>query len=227
MMKLSVVLAAVICALGSTLALAEKKTPTAVDLLFDAQHLTKVKKGDEIKYQFERAVENSKRPNQSFEDSIRIEVTNETPEKAKNLKLKVFTGDRERNPFETPGMTGNPLLIWYLNRCVASFNSVAGGSTIYLKKRISESLGETGNVEAAKLDVDGASVDGYKVKVTPFTDDPAKPRMNGYENSTFEFLVSDKIPGYFHTLRATYFSNGKGTPRITETISFQKVGEAE
>lgn len=227
-MKMRFVLTVLAMAIGSSFALAtnEAKGPTAVDLLFNSKHLTKVNKGQEIKYRFKMDM-SAKAGNDAFEDDILIEVTNETPEKAKNLKLKVFTGDRARDPFETPGMTGNPLLIWYLNRCVASYGKVAGGSSMYLKGKIRKALGDQAKVEAVQLDLDGKSVGGHKITVVPFKNDPAKNRMNGYENSTLEIQVSDQVPGYFYTMSSSYESNGKGTPKITEVVSYNGVGAAQ
>lgn len=225
-MKMRFVMAVLACGFGAAVASAANKTPTAVDLLFNAQHLTTVKKGEELNYRFKRDVSNSKSAaSQSFEDDILIEITNETPEKAKNLKLKVFSGDRARDPFETPGMTGNPLLIWCLNRFVASYNKLAGGNAMYLKGKIRDALGDEAKVEPTKLDINGSSVDGHKVMVVPFVDDPAKSRMNGFEKSTLEIVVSDKVPGYIHAYKATFFSSGKRTPRIIESVEYTGVGE--
>lgn len=224
-MKTKFGLAVLVLACSAAAVGATEKSPTAVDLLFNARHLDTVKKGDMLNYEFQRAVENSKQPSQSFADGIVIEVTNETPEKAKNVTLKVFSGDRARDPFTTPGMTGNPLLIWYLNRSVSSYNQVAGGSPMYLKGKFRKALGDDAKVEATKIDYDGKSVDGHKISIVPFANDPAKPRMNGYENSVFEILISDQVPGHFHTMSAQYFSNGKGTSKISETITLKGVEE--
>lgn len=202
-----------------------QSAPTAVDLLFNARHVDNLNAGQELTYTFTRDVKNSTSFGKSFEDSILIEATHETPEKAKNLKLKVFSGDRARDNFETPGMTGNPLLIWYLNRCVSSYNQVAGGSTMYLKGKIRNALGDEAKVEETDIATDGKTVKGYRISVVPFANDPAKSRMNGYENSKLEIVLSDQIPGHFYTMSAQYMSNGKGTPVITETISYKGVGE--
>lgn len=204
-----------------------EKLPTAVDLLFNAKHVEAVKKGEELKYEFKRQVSKSKFGTPSFEDEINVEITNETPEKTKNMKLKVFTGDRARSAFETPGMSGNPILIWYLDRYVASYNQVAGGAVMYLKGKVRKALGEEAKVEATKVTVDGKEADGYKITVTPFTKDPAKTRMNGYENSSLEFIVSESVPGYFHSMKSNYFSTGKDTPKIVEAVAFKTVEVAK
>ncbi len=226
-MKMRFVLALVFSAFVSVLSAAAEKAPTAVDLLFKAKHLDTVKKGDALNYQFSRKTLNKKNALDDFEDDIVIDITNETPEKSKNVKLKVFTGDRARNPFETPGMTGNPILIWYLDRCVSTFNQFAGGSTAYLKGKFRTALGDHAKVEETKFEFEGKSVDGYKVKIVPFINDPAKNRMRGYEASEFEFLVSELVPGYFYGMTANYHSRGKGTRNLLEKINLKSVGETK
>ncbi len=224
-MKMRFVLAVVCSTFALAVPAVAEKAPKAADLLFNTKHLNSVKKGDALNYRFARTSENTRQNDTSFEDDIVIEITNETAEKTKNVKLKVFTGDRARSSFETPGMTGNPLLIWYLDRCVATYNKVAGGSAMYLKGKFRKALGEDASVEAAKFDYNGKSIDGYKIKLLPFINDPAKNRMHGYEVSNFELLVSDQVPGFFYGMTANYYSRGKGTAKYVERISLKSLGE--
>lgn len=226
-MTLRIVATLLLCGLVSAAHAAPDKGPTAVDLLFNTKHLDSVKKGDVVNYKFKREVQDMRNGGDPFEDDIVIKITGETPENAKNVKLNIFTGDRARAGIETPGMTGNPMLIWQLNRCVASYSKVAGGSPMYLKGKIREALGKDAKVETAQFEIDGKTVDGHKVTIVPFANDPAKNRMNGYENSIMEFLVSNQVPGYLYAMKANYFSNGKGTPKIQESVTFTSLGEAQ
>jgi hypothetical protein len=70
----------------------------------------------------------------------------------------------------------------------------------------------------------GQEVDGYQVTATPFADDPARAKMNGFENATFKIALSDKIPGYFAQMVSDYKSTDKSAPSLLETTTLEGVG---
>ncbi|MCH9765064.1 MAG: hypothetical protein K0U34_03600, partial [Alphaproteobacteria bacterium] len=166
-MKMRFLVALVFCGVLPGLSFAVEKAPTAVDLLFNVKHLDTLKEGDALSYRFERKVSDQKAAGEAFSDDIGVAITNVTPEDTKNVKLSVFSGDRARNPFVTPGMTGNPLLLWYLNRAVSEYSKLAGGSPNYHKSKFRNALGSAADVTPAKIDFEGKQIDGYKIKLIP------------------------------------------------------------
>ena len=226
-MKMRFVVATAFCSLASSLSFAAEKTPTAVDLLFNVKHLDNVTASKVLTYRFERKVSSQKIAGEAFGDDIKVTVAKMAPDGSKNVVLAVFTGGRARSPFMTPGMTGNPLLLWYLNRAVSSYSILAGGSTNYLKSKFSTAIGKVAEVEPVKIDLDGKQVDGYKIKLTPYLYDPGKIRMQGFEISSFEVLVSDQVPGFFYDMVSKLKSTGKGAPTVEERITFKSVGDSE
>lgn len=204
-----------------------EKGPSAVDLLFNAPHLKNLEKGNGVKYRFERKVSDELKAGKPFEDTIKVEISNQQSDGAKNVLLTIFSGDRGRDPFETPGMTGNPILTWYLNRCVASFQQLAGGSPQYLKSKFRDALGNGASVEAAKVKVNGQETDGYRITVYPYSNDPFKSRMQGFENSSFEIVVSEAVPGFFYGFTSKIESTQEEAPKVEERIEFVSAGGSE
>lgn len=196
----------------------------AVDQIFHSNHLKNTKQGSEITYRFQRSVSHEKVLGTAFSDDIKLDVTNVKDGDKRDFKLQVFTGARARDPFADHDRVGNPLLLWYLDRSVNNYKGLAGGGLTYVKGRFMEAL-RNATAEATKIDVDGKSVDGFRVTLTPYAKDPNATRMMGYENSRFVIVYSEAVPGYFVEMTSIYENKEKDAPRLEERLSF--VGEGD
>jgi len=219
------VAAAMLCATGvAALAAGE---PTAQVLLFDSRHLDQVNKGNEVTYRFERKVSDERLLGAPFSDDIKLDVARVGDKGEREVVFKVFTGAQARDPSSWPDLTINPLLVWYLERAVATFTQLVGGSQQYVKVRIRESFKESAKVEAIKHDYKGKSIDAYRVSITPFLNDPNAPSMEGFQDSNFAIIVSNEVPGYFVELVSNFQSRVAGAPTLNESISLVGMGEAQ
>ncbi len=199
----------------SALAAAE---PQAADLIFNSRHLDLVSKGAGIKYKFEHAVTDEKLMGKPFSDDIKLDVSDVTAQGQRVLDVTVFSGERQRPVQNYDGLTINPVFIWFLDKCVENYRLVSGGKQPYLKGRMRDSFVEKAKLEPVKVDFGGRSVDAYKVTIVPFESDPNKHKMQGFENSTFSFVLSKDIPGYFYELNADIFSSQAGTGKIKDRL---------
>lgn len=205
-----------------TLALtAQEAMPKVSDLLFERRQLDLAPEGSTISYKIMRT--NPTIAADAFTDDITLKVEKVAGDGKRDVGLQIFTGERARDPQLVTDVTGNPVLVLFLDRAVRGFNQVAGGSTAYLKNRFRVSLGESATVEPIKIEYQGKQVDGYKVSVSPFVKDPNKMKMQGYEGSTFALLVSPSVPGYLYEMKSTYQSTVKGAAKIEETIKVVNV----
>lgn len=227
----SLAAAAVLSLAGTVIAVAEAPVatkPTAVDVLFETKHLANLKQGEETKYRFQRVVSDPKMLGTPFSDDIALDITKLNTDGTREVTLKVFTGERARDPQVVPDLTGNPVLVLFLDRAVINFASLAGGgNSSYLKGKFREGLRERAKIEPVKIDYKGSSVDGYKVTIAPYENDPNALRMLGYESSEFTFLVSQSVPGQIAELIAHYESGIKDAPTLEERITLAGIGGAK
>lgn len=208
-------------------ALGAGKTPTVLDVLFENRHLDGIEAGSNLDYRFERKVSDAKMLGQPFSDAINVAIKDVTESKKRNVEVTIFTGDRERPKQDITDLTGNPLLVIFLDRAVNNFKQMAGGRTPYLKNRFKVELRESAKITPTKVDYNGKKVDGYKVSVTPYIKDPNRHKMHGYEGSRFDFVVSEKVPGHFVELVSVYESPLDDSPRLEERISLAGVKESK
>jgi hypothetical protein len=203
-------------AVGAALAVAEVAKPSSVDILFENKHLANVNPGTELVYRFQRTVSKPEILGPGFSDDIKVDVRKAASNGTREVVVKVFTGDRARDPQPIDDLTGNPILVVFLDRSIATYMSVAGGKPAYLKDKFRSAMRERATVEPAKIKIGGKTVDGQKVTVSPFSGDLNATKMRGFENSKFSIIVSDAVPGHFVEMLANFDNTDKEAPTMEE-----------
>ncbi|MEQ1711653.1 MAG: hypothetical protein ABL908_09640 [Hyphomicrobium sp.] len=209
-------------AIGS--ASADPVKRTAVDLLFESKHLELLGKGVEATYRLDRTVTDANLVGEPFSDDIKVAVKDVDAGGKREVVVRLFSGERARDPHTETDLTGNPLLVVFLDRSVSNFGLVGGGNRNYLKQQFRDALRDKADVQPAKVEFDGKTVDGYRITVTPFLGDKNAQKMLGYEGSKFAFLISDAVPGYFVELHAGFVSSVKDAPKFEERIKLVGTG---
>jgi hypothetical protein len=204
---------------------AAEEPKKATDMLFQDKHIANIAPGTELLYKFERKPSDEKVMGPGYTDEIKVKIEGEGAPGKKNVLVTVYTGERARDPNHITDMDGNPMLIVYLDTAVGHFQQLTGGDRGYLKNRFSKSLGSEAKAVPVKIDYKGAQVDGYKVTVAPYADDPARAKMRGFETSEFSIVLSEKIPGQFAQMTSHYVNTAKDAPMLDEKTTLDGVGE--
>lgn len=199
--------------------------PTATSVLFDAAHLANVEKGKTLSYKFDRKVSEPKMLGEPFTDDIKIDIADSKDDGTRTVLVKVFTGDRGRPDQSIDGMSGNPLLVVFLDRAVNNLAMLSGGNRPYLKQKIKMSFANGAKMQPVEIAFNGATIKGNRIAVKPFVGDANALKMMGYDGVSFEIVVSDAVPGHFVALASHYESPMKGSPKLDETIKLDGVGE--
>ncbi|MET1047827.1 MAG: hypothetical protein ABWX70_14215, partial [Hyphomicrobium sp.] len=215
-----VAVAAVSLSAASTAA----ETPKPAEILFERPHIAAVAPGTNLVYKFVRTPSDPKVLGEGFTDNITVTIESDGAPGKKNLRVQMYSGDRARDAQEITDMDGNPMLVVYLDNAVSHFRMLAGGDAAYLKGMFKRGLADGAQVAPVKIEYKGQSVDGYKVSLAPYANDPAKTRMNGFEGSTFSIALSEKIPGYFAQMVSEFKNNDKNGPTLEETTTLEGVG---
>jgi hypothetical protein len=201
--------------------------PTPVGVLFESRHLDLVPQGNDVKYKFTRTVSDKSLLGEEFSDDVRVAVKKVSEKGDRDVKVTVFTGERQRPQVEYDALSINPLFVWFLDRSVDNYRLLSGGKQPYLKGKFSKAFEDKATIEPTKIDYQGKSVDGFKITVAPYKDDEARDKMQGYEISTFTITVSKDVPGYFFDLLADIQSTKAGTGKLQERVSLVEVGATQ
>ncbi len=168
----------------------------ATQLIFEAQHLDKVNKGDELVYDFASKPSDEALSGSAFTDKITVKIMDVVNGK-RAVDMQIYTGDRARELQKMPELTINPIFVVSMQQAMATFARMSGGDFNYLKTRFSKVLDEKGTVEPLKIDFKGETHDALRISLTPFKDDAAVAKMKGYQGSTYSMIVSPTVPGEF------------------------------
>jgi len=199
--------------------------PASVNsMLFEAPHLKGVEKGTELVYRFQRSTSEPKLTGEPFSDDIKVAITDSNAEGLKDLAVYMFTGERAREVQTDTRRLGNPIIVAYLDRAITNFAMFGGGNRPYLKQQFIKALRATAKLTPVTIDYKGKSVEGHRITLTPYYGDKHAHRMEGYENSTFTIVMSEKVPGHFVELAQVLESTKQGAPRVEERIVLSGTG---
>lgn len=210
------VFAFALTALLSTSAFAIMSEPTAVDLIFSRAHLGNVAKDTTLTYNYSRVVSDPAIYGEAFTDLITVKTTAVGNDGEHDVVIQVFTGDRAREAQAVTGITANPMFEVYFTNSVGHFTQLTGADGSYAKHAFSQSLLQA-KVEAVTLNYQGQEIPGYKISVAPYANDKAAAKMQGYENSVWTMIMSEKIPGEVAELSTTYMTAQPIKGELTET----------
>ena len=216
--------AATICANAAS---AAAETPKPTDVLFQQPHIASIAAGTELVYKFVRKPSDEKILGAGFTDNIVVKIESDGAPGKKNVLVQMYSGDRAREPQRITDMEGNPMLVVYLDGAVSHFRQLAGGDSAYLKGVFSRYLGNGAKIEPVTITYKGQQVDGYRVTATPYANDPARAKMNGFEDATFTISLSAKIPGSFAQMVSQYTNTDKKGPTVEETTTLDGVGDVK
>lgn len=171
--------------------------PSAASLLFETPQLEATQPGRTLVYRYSRKVSDAEL-GPSFDDTIKIEVEAPSagaPKDARSLKVNFFGPERHRaaGPFED--VTGNPVMILFLENHVVDLSGKLLGNPRYFKNAIRAGLRDKAEVTPASFTVGGHDYKGWRVKVSPFAGDANAKKMRGLDTLTYEFDVAPELPG--------------------------------
>jgi hypothetical protein len=82
-------------------------------------------------------------------------------------------------------------------------NRHVGGQLVYFRNVIRLAFRENAKLEPATFSWDGKQVTGTKITIQPFLNDPNGERLAVFRSKTYEFIVSDAVPGGIYEMHAS------------------------
>jgi hypothetical protein len=117
----------------------------------------------------------------------------------------VVTMDAEGQPRPSTfrGMTGNPILMVFLESVVRTVSDATGGSPFYLRNRIKEAMRDRMGEETVTAELGGAPVEAHEVRLRPFEGDAHARELGVFADLELAFVLAEAAPGSFLSLAAT------------------------
>lgn len=119
------------------------------------------------------------------------------------------------------GATGNPVMLYFLDRDVREMERLTKGKAAYFRKRIRMAIYQGAQQRAVTLRYRGKAVAGQEFTISPYLDDPNRPRFEQLSNKRYVFTMADAVPGGVYSIRALIPDTAKGAdapPLIAEEL---------
>jgi hypothetical protein len=209
---------ALVAAAGSASATSDPSVLSpANQALFTSNHLASIKEPTVITYDFEKkgSLEDG------FKDTIEADIKAVNSD-GKDLSFHFLTGPNHIEFREFEARNDNPVFILFLERDVRELQRLTKGNALYYRERIRNALAETGNITDTTFEFNGKTVKGKDIKIEPFAKDPMNERYPRFAKKTYEFILSDEVPGGFYKIE-TVAPDPSGTqPLVDESMTFHE-----
>ena len=119
------------------------------------------------------------------------------------------------------GATGNPVTLFFLERDVREMQRLTTGKSAYFRKRIRMAIYQGAQQRAVTLRYRGKAVAGQEFVVTPFVDDPNRPRFEQLAGKRYVFTLSNAVPDGVYGIRTLVVDAAKGAdarPLLAEEL---------
>jgi hypothetical protein len=188
---------------------------TVSSLLFDKPYLTSVKPDTTLVYDFRRISSDEKKYGQDLSDTIRLDVLKDEKDSSKRTAhLHIYSGPRARNIGPIPQTSGNPAIMILLEQDTYDFKRHLGGIPAYFRNKIRKAMREDAKIEQIRIQHDGREISAHKITLVPFKSDPNMQRVPEYQNTIYEFIVSDEVPGGIVSISSTIPGSQPGSSAL-------------
>ena len=187
--------------------------------LFVKEHLkTLPAKGATLVYQFRK----SGAYESGYEDKVTVEVGSPDPaqDNGRPSKVEFLTGDHKTDLPPVEGAKGNPVILGFLERDVRELKRITGGQPNYYRKRLRLAMVDAKEIKPVNLRWQGHDIHGEEILLDPFKDDPARARFSRFANKTYQFILSDQVPGGVYSIKTVMHEGSlTGKVMIEETLT--------
>lgn len=206
--RLAVALCAAAIALPGAAARAEepaKDFSAAERALFMTDQFAKLRPPTTLRYRFQRS--GTLEP--GFDDKVSIALKAQATGRCCDATGEFLSGERRVELPPVEGAAGNPVTLFFLERDVREMERLTKGKSNYFRKRIRMAIFQGAQQRAVTLQYRGKAVAGREFSITPYVDDPNRPRFEQLANKRYVFTLSDAVPGGVYGIRAVVVDPGK------------------
>lgn len=166
--------------------------------LFMTDHLGPLAKPAVLRYTFRK----SGSLEESFEDTVSVVLKAQQPKAPCCMATTEFLGGarRIRLPEVEPGL-GNPVILHFLERDIREMQRLTQGQANYFRKRIRMAVFQRAEIVDVEVPYAGRMLPARQIMISPYVDDPLRPRYEKLADKQYFFTLSKDVPGGVYAIR--------------------------
>ena len=185
-------------------------------LLFVNDQLGNVKAPATLRYRFSKR--GTLEP--GYDDQVALALETGADGRCCATHTDFFSAARQIQLPDLPAAEGNPVILHFLEREVREMQRLTKGSQSHFRKRIRMAIFNAATVQPVTLRLRGREIAGQEVRITPFVDDPNRPRYEALARKEYRFVVSDAVPGGLYAIRTRVAAADAGAaPLLVEELT--------
>ncbi len=191
-----------------------KDFSAAERLLFMSNQLRSVQPPATLRYSFRKS--GTLEP--GFDDKVTLALKAVAGQPCCAAHVEFLGAERSAPMPDQPAAEGNPVLLAFLEREVREMQRLTKGSQNHFRKRLRMAIYEAATVRDLPLRYRGQTVAGKEVAISPYLDDPNRPRYDKLARKEYRFLLSDAVPGGLFAIRTQIPGADGSAPLLAEEL---------
>lgn len=202
-------------------ATAAEEFSAAERALFMTDHLGSVRTPTTFQYTFRK----SGTMEESFEDKVTVVMSAADKARCCTATTEFLGGARG---VKLPGIespTGNPVILHFLERDIREMQRLTKGQPNYFRKRIRMAVFQGAKLTDIKVPYRGTMVAAKQIEISPYTDDPLRPRYEKLADKQYVFTLSPDVPGGVYAIRTRVAGNtvpANSSPLLLEEMTLDE-----
>lgn len=192
---------------------AEDYSP-AEQALFMTNHLAALKPPVTLRYAFRKS--GSLEP--GFAEPVSVQLKAGADGACCAASTEFLEGAHRLALPEVEAAQGNPVILYFLEHDIREMNRLTKGQSGYFRKRIRMAVYQGAKEMSATVLYAGKPVAAHQFIVAPYVDDPLKERFQNLAGKTYEFTLSDAVPGGVYSIRARVDGPTPAQPVLLEEL---------
>ena len=194
---------------------AEEFSP-AERALFMTNHLGALATPATLRYTFRK----SGSLEDNFEDKVTVALKAQPKSQCCTATTEFLGGTRRIKLPEVEAATGNPVILHFLERDIREMQRLTKGQPNYFRKRIRMAVFQGAEISDVEVPYSGKMVAARQITISPYSDDPLRPRYEKFADKQYIFTLSNVVPGGVYAIRARVNgASSAGAPLLDEEVT--------
>jgi hypothetical protein len=208
--------AATPAAAASAAAETDKQDYSAAEkLLFMSPQLGRVRPPQTLRYSFRKAGSFET----GFNDKVAVAFSAAPDGACCTATSEFLSAERRLKLPEVPAGEGNPVILYFLEHDVREMQRLTTGSQNHFRKMLRMAIYNGSTLRELSVRWRGQPVKATEISLTPFTQDPNRPKYEKFAGKEYRFVLSDAVPGGVYAIRTQIPGAGaQATPLIVEEL---------
>ncbi|PXW95585.1 hypothetical protein C7444_109155 [Sphaerotilus hippei] len=155
---------------------------------------------------------------EAYADRVELQLSRRADGSCCDTRGQFLTGARAQVLPLIEGAQGNPITLHFLERDLREMKRLTQGSTQHFRKQIRMAIYRGATVRPLTLSYRGQPVAGQEILISPYLDDPNRPRFEKYAGKQYRFWLSDAVPGGVYAIHTLIPDPASALPLIEEEL---------